>query len=112
MLAAELAGLRRQFDPEVPAKLVADEGSARQFADELLATTTATVAYLGVTPFTRYLAQQAGQRDIRVVRLDAGVRVFGRPTPPHPWADSWCVAGDFERRTLLERGSSPDSVAI
>lgn len=108
----ELASLRGQLGPAVPMRAIESEVDATRFADELLESPTTIVVYLGVHAFTRSLAQQAARRDVRVVRLDAGVSLYGRPAPEHPWADAWCVASDLERHALLAHGAEPTDVAV
>ncbi len=113
-LEQELAGLRRQLGLGGCVRAVAheDELAARKFADELLAGPTASVVYIGVSTFTRCLAEQAAQRDVRVVHLDAGVQAFGRPVPPQPRANAFCVTGDLERHVLLASGALPSDIAV
>ncbi len=105
---AELDGLQRQLGAAATLRAVGDVDDAKRFAGELLAARTTIVVYLGVGEFTRHLAREAATRDVRVVRLDAGVRVYGRPLPEHPWADAWCVAGALERDVVLAQLAADD----
>ena len=111
--AAELVSLRAQLGADAAVQQVEnDDDDAKRYADELLAAPTDQVAYLGTLPFPRQLAQQAALRQVPVVRLDAGVRAFGRPLPSPPWADAWFVAGDLERNTVLESGAAAHAVHV
>jgi dTDP-4-amino-4,6-dideoxygalactose transaminase len=72
---------------------------AHAFADELVATPPVAVATIGSGAFVGTLAGRAIDRDIRLVRLDAGVR----PDREELRACWFCVASDYERAELIGR---------
>jgi perosamine synthetase len=119
VLDHELVGLRNQLGPDACVRVMPSSPAdptflevAASHAEELLRTRPTCLAYVGVTPFLRHLAGRAEDAAVRVVRLDAGVRAFGRATLEHPFANAWCVTGELERLALLERGMAPDDVTV